>query len=260
MKETERKARGGGRGAALLSGIFRRALFFRGITQLPAAATMESKARFRGCRNQVSRGSPRGGCRGPAGGAWSSFALLMTPRGEHPPQPHVRLRHWARGLSTLTEGATWRPPGRLRLSGPCLCTCSAPCVDPGSSLPPLSPDPLQGRLRQSWPQPPPVCRNGFLNVPVPESNPHPSSLLPWAQWVFPASMKTPLGAPSCPPHSRAASPSLGPYPEGSHQSPGPDALPPLPPSPPPVWRLVPPSACPLPTPRYCLTLQEPGLG
>lgn len=140
--------------------------------------------------------------------------------------------------SLHANGATWRPPGRLRLSGPCLCTCSAPCVDPGSSLPPLSPDPLQGRLRQSWPQPPPVCRNGFLNVPVPESNPHPSSLLPWAQWVFPASMKTPLGAPSCPPHSRAASPSLGPYPEGSHQSPGPDALPPLPPSPPPGgWSL-----------------------
>lgn len=129
MKETERKARGGGRGAALLSGIFRRALFFRGITQLPAAATMESKARFRGCRNQVSRGSPRGGCRGPAGGAWSSFALLMTPREEHPPQPHVRLRHWARGLSMLTE-----LPGALQGASDSQVPASAPAPPPAWTL------------------------------------------------------------------------------------------------------------------------------
>lgn len=169
MKETERKARGGGRGAALLSGIFRRALFFRGITQLPAAATMESKARFRGCRNQVSRGSPRRGCRGPAGGAWSSFALLMTPREEHPPQPRQAPSLGPRSLHA--NGATWRPPGRPGLSGPCLCTCSAPCVDPGSSLPPLSPDPLQGRLRTE-----PRC-SGLQNVVPDTDRAGPSRLL-----------------------------------------------------------------------------------
>lgn len=121
-------------------------VFLKAFTQLPGAATMESKAKFRGCRNQVSHGShvrwvQRAGGRG--------LQLLPTP--DDPlwgtPSP-ATCQALSLGLRSLhAHRTTWCPPGRPGLSCLCLCTCSAPCRDPGNSLPPLSPGPLQWRLR-----------------------------------------------------------------------------------------------------------------
>lgn len=144
-KQNGRHVAGGGVGsAALLSGIFRRALFFKGITQLPAAATTERKARFRGCRNQGSRGSPvRCGRSVGAEGRWAGPGLLRTPDdpvvvGNTVPSP-------ASGSVTPME-----LPGTLR-GAPTLRSLRGPWKLPPSFKSWSPPVRAQNRAQMLWP-------------------------------------------------------------------------------------------------------------
>lgn len=144
--EVGRKQKALGGGAACYSTPqwnFPNSLVF--LKALPSCLLLpppESKARFRGCRNQVSRGSHVRWGAGHRGGQGHA-ALSHSNDPLWGASPH---HTWARALSRLPElpGALQRTPNSLTSLPRHLL---ALCLELWESLPPLIPPPLRGRLK-----------------------------------------------------------------------------------------------------------------